>query len=103
MPTYIARIELRGSPTRQDYDNLHARMQDIGFLQTITIDGETYELPHAEYAHVDRRVFTSELIREEIQKVVNPIYSDYLVLVCRTDDLAGWLIPVTKKMKLGSK
>jgi hypothetical protein len=98
MPIYIARIELRGNPTRQDYDNLHAAMQKYGFLQTIVIQGQTWELPHAEYACTDPRIFTAEYLREDIKRIVTPIYRDYLVLVSRTEDVSGLLVPISRNM-----
>jgi hypothetical protein len=35
MVTYIARVELRGNPTRETYDRLHVLMSKLGFKQTI--------------------------------------------------------------------
>lgn len=57
-PSYIARVEWRGTPPRETYDKLHALMSNLGFKQTIKgIHDETHipveaDLPHATYAGV---------------------------------------------------
>jgi hypothetical protein len=54
MAKYAIRVELRGNPTYQEYETLHALMARMGFLQTI--DGvdrrgnpTRSNLPHAVY------------------------------------------------------
>jgi len=54
MADYAIRVELRGYPTREQYDALHALMARRGFQQTIVgIDGagkqKRVNLPHAVY------------------------------------------------------
>ena len=35
MPDYTVRVELEGSPTREEYADLHERMKKLGFQQTV--------------------------------------------------------------------
>jgi hypothetical protein len=35
MPNYTVRVELQGSPTREEYDRLHAAMQSLGLYQAV--------------------------------------------------------------------
>jgi uncharacterized protein involved in propanediol utilization len=51
---YAIRVELRGNPSFQQYQNLHALLAKMGFGQTIkglNIQGQTasFNLPHAVY------------------------------------------------------
>lgn len=94
MPYYLARVELRGTPSGIDYDNLHNAMQQVGFLRIITISGKDWHLPAAEYACSDNRVLSAEYMRDELSKVVKSVYNDFLLLVSRTEDVSGILVPV---------
>jgi hypothetical protein len=54
MAYYAIRVELKGNPTYQEYQTLHALMARMGFSQTI--DGvdtrgnqRAFDLPHAVY------------------------------------------------------
>ena len=38
MPNYTVRVELQGSPTREEYDRLHAAMLGLGLYQAV--DGQ---------------------------------------------------------------
>jgi hypothetical protein len=51
---YAIRVELRGNPTREEYETLHALMSRKGFFQTINGydtkgSRRTFNLPHAVY------------------------------------------------------
>ena len=49
MPSYTTRVELH-SASYQDYERLHAAMEQAGFSRTIRSDqGVRYQLPTAEY------------------------------------------------------
>jgi hypothetical protein len=62
MTRYITRVELRGSPTSKDYENLHAKMRAKGFERTIRGgDGKVYQLPHAEY-YVESTLTTGQVM-----------------------------------------
>jgi hypothetical protein len=54
MPNYAIRVELKGNPTFETYQTLHAVMARLGFYQTVVgVDGagisRTFALPHAVY------------------------------------------------------
>lgn len=54
MAHYAIRVELRGNPSYEEYEALHALMAKRGFYQTVDgVDGEgsskTFNLPHAVY------------------------------------------------------
>jgi len=54
MASYAIRVELRGNPSYEQYETLHALMAKRGFYQTIDgVDGsgnqKTFNLPHAVY------------------------------------------------------
>lgn len=54
MPNYAIRVELRGAPTAQQYQNLHVLMRNMGFLLTVrgaAADGSMsdFNLPHGIY------------------------------------------------------
>jgi hypothetical protein len=54
MPDYAVRVELRGSPSADEYQTLHALMAHMGFAQTIggvDVGGNQrrFSLPHAVY------------------------------------------------------
>lgn len=54
MARYSIRVELKGDPPAEDYENLHALMAEMGFEQTVTgVDNQgnnkTFPLPHATY------------------------------------------------------
>jgi len=54
MPDYAVRVELRGNPSTEEYQALHALMARKGFIQTIAgvdIQGnqKRFNLPHAVY------------------------------------------------------
>lgn len=49
MANFLARVELHGASS-QDYENLHAAMEQAGFSRRIqSSDGVWYHLPTAEY------------------------------------------------------
>jgi hypothetical protein len=49
VPNYIARVELHAA-TNEDYETLHARMQQRRYERTIIgADGVTYQLPTGTY------------------------------------------------------
>lgn len=54
MPSYAIRVELRGNPSAERYESLHALVARLGFGRTVTgVDKEdspsTVNLPHATY------------------------------------------------------
>lgn len=53
MTNVICRAELRGSPTRPQYDEFHIGMKQLGLNQTIAKDGKVFHLPTGEYLGVN--------------------------------------------------
>jgi hypothetical protein len=94
MPHYIIRVELRGTPSGEDYKKLHAAMLAAGYPQTIVLDGIRFYLPHAEYALTSTNVVAASEVNRFIRPVINAVWSDYLLLVSRADEVSGWLVPV---------
>jgi hypothetical protein len=89
-PSYIARVEWRGTPPRETYDKLHALMSNLGFKQTIKgIHDETHipveaDLPHATYAGVSDLEATrvTSYLAEQIRNAIQP---DIVLLVVGFD------------------
>jgi hypothetical protein len=87
---YIARVELRGTPSLETYDKLHALMSSLGFEQTIKgIYDETHisveaDLPHATYAGLSDLAATriTSYLAEQIRDAIQP---DIVLLVVRFD------------------
>jgi hypothetical protein len=81
MARYIARVELKGNPSRETYDKLHALMSNLGFKQTIAgTDDEirvpvVADLPHATYAGLSNlsTVEVSSFLAERIKHSVNGV------------------------------
>jgi hypothetical protein len=79
MPTFTTRVELHQG-SYQDYENLHAAMENAGFSRHVTSDGgRTYHLPTAEY---DR---SGDLTRSQVfnqaKTAAATTGKDYAVLV----------------------
>ncbi len=84
MAWYIARVELKGNPSRETYDKLHTLMRDLGFRQAMkdTRVPVVAGLPHATYAGLSD-LSTAELssfLAEQIKKAIQP---DIALLVAR--------------------
>ena len=93
MASFTVRIELRGMPSRSDYQSLHAAMVANGFRQTVEINGNMYHLPHAEYDFT--RDMSAHQVTELVKPIVAPIWQNYLLLVTGASERAGFLVPVT--------
>lgn len=79
MPNYAIRVELKGNPSEERYENLHALMARCGFGRTVTgVDKRgnqsTVDLPHATYYGSSAsdcasvRDSVTEAIKAEIQQ-----------------------------------
>jgi hypothetical protein len=88
MARYIARVELKGNPSRETYEKLHALMSNLGFKQTIAgTHDETRVpvvagLPHVTYAGLSdlSTAEVSSFLAERIKKAIQP---DIVLLVAR--------------------
>ena len=85
MARYTARVELYGSPTSDDYDKLRAAMQEAGFTETISFDGEAtvWQLPRGEYNR--KSDFDVDVIRDSAKRAAASAWADFGVLVTRCD------------------
>jgi hypothetical protein len=75
MTLFIARVELRGNPTSNDYKQLHKLMADeFGFTEGIWeqsgLDREFRSLPHATYAGDTEG--SAEGLRIRMEKKIKP-------------------------------
>ena len=74
----IVRVELKGTPSRADYDTLHEQMRRAGFKQTITGSNQvTYALPHAEYYG---RGLDGNTARERAKDAAATVWTQFQVL-----------------------
>jgi hypothetical protein len=80
MAKFTTRVQLKGSPSADDYERLHKAMKRQGFTRIIENDeGKKYWLPHAEYnreASVNRSV-----VLEDAKAAAATISKDYELLV----------------------
>jgi hypothetical protein len=98
VPSYLARVELRGAPSRETYDKLNALMSSLGFEQTIKgVYDETHisveaDLPHATYAGLSDLAATriTNYLAEQIRNAIQP---DIVLLVVRFDKWETYPVP----------
>ena len=85
MAKFTTRVELYGSPTWDDYDNLHSAMRKEGFTQTISFQGETtvWHLPTAEYNR-DTDLST-DAVRDSAKRAAATTWDNFAVLVTKSD------------------
>lgn len=93
MASFTTRIELRGTPSKSDYDRLHTAMAQRGFKQTVSIGGKSYYLPHAEYDLIADR--TVEQVLGLAREAAASVWQDHLVLVTEVKERTWLLVPVT--------
>jgi hypothetical protein len=83
MADFTVRVELVGSPGVEVYQNLHAKMQTLGFLTTVNNAGTTYKLPHATY--YGSSILTGvELSSKVADLVATQVWTKPLVFVSET-------------------
>jgi hypothetical protein len=88
MANYAIRVELKGNPTFDQYETLHALMANFGFYQTVNgyqdSDGSfrNFELPHAMYygAHNSDITQVRNLIVAAIQSQIQRSIVVFVVL-----------------------
>jgi hypothetical protein len=83
MANFTTRVELYGTPSRDDYDRLHKAMEKEGFTRTIRYEGETtvWQLPHAEYNRSSDA--STDSIRDSAKKAASTVWADFAVLVTK--------------------
>ncbi|ASW00150.1 hypothetical protein CJU94_19555 [Paraburkholderia aromaticivorans] len=88
MSRFITRVELYGTPSRQDYDNLHAAMEVRGFARTIRGDnGTVYKLPTATY--YGEGLLTPEQVRQQAANAAFSVWNSCAVFTCEAMD-SSW-------------
>jgi hypothetical protein len=87
MAHLFIRVELRGNPSGDDYNNLHAHMEARNWHRTIQHGAGTSTLPHAMYqGHSDNQILElANALREGIQANV---WTSAVVLVISADNWA---------------
>jgi len=88
MANFMIRIELSGSPTWQDYENLHKAMKRAGFSRLITgSDGIVYHLPHAQYSRTTNLPVSD--VRDQAQAAAMSVWSSIQTLT--TEGSSAWI------------
>lgn len=95
---YIARVELEGFPTSQDYDNLHEAMRKQGFLRTVSDSNKTFHLPTGEYVWSTSLDRLTGDIRTVLQNIISDVHKSYLLIVAKAkdDEVSWYLRPVSE-------
>jgi hypothetical protein len=92
MPNFAIRVELRGNPTREQYDTLHALMARKGFLQTVDgVDSQgkakRFALPHATYYGASTA--SCGAVRDDVGAAIRAqIQNDIIVFVVQAETWA---------------
>jgi hypothetical protein len=85
MAHLFIRVELRGTPSWQDYENLHAYMEKKNWHRTIEGTAGQSSLPHAMYqGHSDTGI--SELTGALRNGIEANVWSQAIVLVMSTQN-----------------
>jgi hypothetical protein len=84
---HFIRVELRGDPSKQDYDNLHSYMEKNNWYRKITGSAGASTLPHAMYqGNSETEVGTiASALRTGIQ---TNVWTQAIVLVMSTHSWA---------------
>jgi hypothetical protein len=92
MPNFAIRVELRGNPTREQYETLHVLMARKGFLQTVSgVDSQGNQkqvaLPHAVYYGASTASCAS--VRDAVVSAVqSQVQRDMVVFVVQAETWA---------------
>jgi hypothetical protein len=88
MAIFITRIELNGSATWQDYENLHKAMKRAGFSRLIMGgNGKAYHLPTAQYSR-QANLNVAE-VRDQAYAVACSVWSEVQTLT--TEGQSAWI------------
>jgi len=89
MSAYTVRVELKGDPSEEDYENLHKLMKKLGYGRTVTGKQER-DLPHATY-YGESSSSASDVSETVCKRVQEEIQNKILVFVAKTETWAlGW-------------
>jgi len=87
MSLFMTRIELNGSPSWQDYENLHKAMKRAGFSRFISgSNGVTYHLPHAQYSR--QATLTISEVRDQAYAAASKVWNSVQALT--TEGQSAW-------------
>ncbi|MCS5969660.1 DUF2622 domain-containing protein [Klebsiella variicola subsp. variicola] len=90
MTQFIARVEMYGAIS-EDYENLHVRLQSVGYTRTITSDdGRRLKLPDATYFLNSSSIDQPETVATQVRQIAQLIRNS-AVFVCRFDSWYGYL------------
>ena len=87
MAKYTVRVELEGSPTREEYDALHLKMKGLGFLQTVNgVQGDknvVIKLPTGLYYGMSEKI--TNQVATDVSAAANGIRKVVGVFVAKTE------------------
>ena len=91
MSEYTIRVELKGDPTYQDYEKLHAQMASLGFLRFVTgvnanNEQAKFDLPTALYYGQSDKA--ASIVRDNVTAKAQTVQSAIRVFVAQTIDWA---------------
>lgn len=83
MSRFTVRVELHNYKS-DDYEQLHEKMLNAGFVKTITADnsGVTYDLPDAEYSYISNE--TKQEVGRKAYDIAKSVRSRPSVLVTKS-------------------
>jgi hypothetical protein len=85
---YIVRVELHDANS-DDYKKLHKIMLDDGFGNLVKgDDGKNYHLPSAEYHATSAELLSTEIMRDNLRRMLIPVGRSYRLLISRADQIA---------------
>src|SRR5262245_9292412 len=100
MAYFIVRIELHElssskKPTWEDYERLHAAMQQSNYFRVIqSDDGKWYHLPHATYSASSGNMTRAQIL-DEVKAVVDTVWSKAGKLVVEVPSTWNGLTPAS--------
>jgi len=90
---YIVRVELhekspQEKPDGNQYFNLHLALEQQKFMHVISIEGDVYSLPPAEYYH--NTTDNIDAVINTVEAIVNGIWWPATILVTEMNDIRLW-------------
>jgi hypothetical protein len=87
MAEFTIRVELKGNPTYQDYEKLHAQMASVGFLRYVAgvnnkNEKAQFDLPTALYFGLSDQ--SASTVRDRVTAKAQTIQSSIIVFVAET-------------------
>lgn len=96
MAKFIVRVELHNAVGSGPYNILHAEMEKLGFIRTITAtDGTGYDLPTAMYFGTAPEGWKAQKVRDYAQPAAEATGLRYWILAIQYENCAWLLHPTT--------